>query len=103
MCLLYAFCPFNIQSCKRLSFDSSQRPYIWKTPFAGYLPAQGVVAGVEKIPEYFSCLIKWDICTPEVATYGDQTPLKHSSGNIYGFRCFFSLFSFTSKKVKKCI
>lgn len=44
------------------------------------------MTGVEKkIPECFSGLVKWDICTPEVAAYGDQTPLKHRSGNIYGF------------------
>lgn len=49
-----------------MCFDSCEQPYDWKTPFAGYLPAQGVVAGVEKFPECFSCLIKWDICIPEV-------------------------------------
>lgn len=69
-----------------MCFDSCEQPYDWKTPFAGYLPAQGVVAGVEKFPECFSCLIKWDICIPEVEARGDQTPSKHRSGNIYGFR-----------------
>lgn len=86
MCLLCACCPFNIQSYRRLWFDACEEPYDWKTPFAGYLPLQGVMAGVEKkIPECFSGLIKWDICTPEAAACGEQSPLKHRSGNIYGF------------------
>lgn len=58
-------------------------------PFAGYLTVRGIVAGVENIPECFSCLIKWDICTPEVAACGDQSSLRHRSGNIYGFRWVF--------------
>lgn len=48
-----------------------------------------------KILEFLSSLIKWDLCTPEVPACGDQTPLNHRSGNIYGFRWFFfSLFNF---------
>lgn len=48
MCLLCAFCPFSIQSCKILCFDSCEQLHVWRTPFAGYLSVQGIAAGVEK-------------------------------------------------------